>query len=166
MAWIPSKSGALPKLRMRIRDQGEKMGRTWVVVCDASRARLFRLGPQRQWQVIRELEHPESRAKGRDILTDRPGRVKQSASPDRPAMELTKPIHEVEAERFAHEIAKALEKGLAEDAYDRLVLVPPPQFLGLLRATINHTVAKRSELTLDKDYTALQPKDLDERVGL
>ena len=151
---------------MRIRDQGEKMGRTWVVVCDASRARLFRLGPQRQWQLIRELEHPESRAKGRDILTDRPGRMKQSASPDRPAMELTKPIHEVESERFAHEIAKALEKGLGENAYDRLVLVAPPHFLGLLRATINHTAAKRVELTLDKDYTALQPKDLAERVGL
>ncbi len=130
------------------------MGRTWVVVCDASRARLFRLGPQRQWQLIRELEHPESRAKGRDILTDRP------------AMEPTKPLHEVESERFAHEIAKTLEKSLAENAYDRLVLVAPPHFLGLLRATINHTVAKRVELTLDKDYTALQPKDLAERVGL
>src|SRR5260370_21568077 len=116
MAWIPSKSGALPKLRMRIRDQGEKMGRTWVVVCDASRARLFRLGPQRQWQVIRGLEHPERRAKGRDILTDPPGREKQSASPDRPPMEPTKPTHDLESERFAHEIAKALEKGLGWNA--------------------------------------------------
>lgn len=142
------------------------MGPTWVVVCDASRARFFRLGPQRQWQLVRELEHPESRAKGRDILTDRPGRVKQSASADRPAMEPTKPVHEVESERFAHEIAKALEKGHAENAYDRLVLVAPPHFLGLLRATISHTVAKRVELTLDKDYTALPPKDLAERVGL
>jgi protein required for attachment to host cells len=142
------------------------MGRTWVVVSDACRARLFRLGPRRQWQLIRELAHPESRAKGRDILTDRPGRMKQSGSPDRPAMELTKPPHEVESERFAHEIARVLELGLAENAYDRLALVAPPHFLGLLRATINHSVAKHVELTFDKDYTALQPKDLAERVWL
>ncbi len=140
------------------------MGRTWVVVGDGSRARLFRIGPRREWELIRELEHPAGRAKGRDIVTDRAGRVKQSFSPMRPAMELTKPLHAIEAERFAHAIAKILENGVAENAYERLVLVAPPHFLGLLRATIAPTVSKRVDQTFDKDYTALTPGELAERV--
>ena len=142
------------------------MGRTWVLVGDGSRARLFRVGPRRDWELIRELEHPETRAKARDIVTDRQGRVKQSASPMGPAMQLTKPLHAIESERFAHSIAKVLESGLADNAYDRVVLVAPPHFLGLLRSTIAATVAKRVELTFDKDYTALKPDDLAERLQL
>ncbi len=74
------------------------------------------------------------------------------------------PLHEIESERFAHSIAKVLEGGLADNAYERVVLVAPPHFLGLLRATISPNVAKRVELTLDKDYTALKPDELAERV--
>lgn len=141
------------------------MRRTWVVVCDASRGRLFRVGPSRKnWQLVRELEHPEGRAKGRDLVTDRPGRVKQSASPLRPAMEPPTSPHEVESERFAHSIARLLESGLAENAYEQLVLIAPPHFLGLVRAALSQTVAKHVELTLDKDYTALAVGDLAERI--
>jgi len=140
------------------------MGRTWVVVGDGSRARLFRVGPRRDWELIRELEHPQTRAKAKDIVTDRQGRVKQSASPMRSAMQLTKPLHAIEAEHFAHSVARVLESGLADNAYERVALVAPPHFLGLLRATIAPTVAKRVELTLDKDFTALKPDELAERI--
>lgn len=140
------------------------MGRTWVLVGDGSRARLFKVSAPRDWELIRELEHPETRAKARDLVTDRQGRVKQSASPMGPAMQLTKPLHAIESERFAHSVAKVLESGLADNAYDRVVLVAPPHFLGLLRATIAPTVAKRVELTLDKDYTALRADELAERI--
>ena len=142
------------------------MGRTWVVVGDGSRARLFRVGPRRDWELIRELEHPQTRAKARDIVTDRQGRVKQSTSPMRSAMQLTRPLHAIEAEHFAHSVAKVLESGLADNSYDHLVLIAPPHFLGLLRATISPNAAKRIELTLDKDYTALKPDELAERIRL
>jgi protein required for attachment to host cells len=79
-------------------------------------------------------------------------------------MEPTKPPHQVESDRFAHSIAKLLESGLAENAYEQLVLVAPPSFLGLLRAALSETVAKHIKLTLDKDYTALEVRDLAERL--
>jgi len=125
---------------------------------------LFRVGPRREWELIRELEHPKTRAKARDIVSDRQGRVKQSASPMRSAMQLTKALHAIEADHFAHSIAKVLESGLADNAYEKLALVAPPHFLGLLRATISSTVAKRVELTVDKDYTALKADELAERI--
>jgi len=82
----------------------------------------------------------------------------------RSAMQLTKPLHAIEAEHFAHSVARVLESGLADNAYERVALVAPPHFLGLLRATISSNVAKRVELTLDKDYTALKPDELAERI--
>jgi protein required for attachment to host cells len=142
------------------------MRATWVLVCDASKGRLFRVGPRRtDWQLIRELEHPQGRAKGRDLVTDRPGRVKQSATPLRPAMD-SKPPHQVESEAFAHSISKKLESGLAANAYEQLVLIAPPHFLGLLRAALSETVAKRVQVTFDKDYTALEVRDLAERIWI
>jgi protein required for attachment to host cells len=141
--------------------------RTWVVACDASRARIFQVGPRRdKWQLVRELEHPAGRAKGRDLLTDAPGRTKQSGSPTRPAMDPTTEPHEVESERFARSLAGILESGLAENGYQQLVLIAPPHFLGLLRAALPQNVAKHVERTLDKDYTALAARDLAERVAL
>lgn len=115
---------------------------------------------------MKEIEHPQGRAKGRDLLTDAPGRTKQSASPTRPAMDPTTEPHEVESERFARSIAGLLETGLAENAYQRLLLIAPPHFLGLLRGALSPNVAKHVERTLDKDYTALVARELAERVDV
>jgi protein required for attachment to host cells len=59
-----------------------------------------------------------------------------------------------------------LETGLAENAYERLFLIAPPHFLGLLRAALSPGVAKHVERTLDKDYTGLVARELAERIEL
>ncbi len=140
---------------------------TWVVICDASRCRIFEVGPRRdQWRMLQSIEYPQGRAKGQELLTDKPGRNQQSRSGVRPAMEPTTQPHEVEVERFALQIAKLLEARLAENAYERLALVAPPHFLGTLRSTLSANLAKHVVLSLDKDYTSLEPAELAERVPL
>ena len=59
----------------------------------------------------------------------------------------------VEAQKFARELAARLKGGLQEHAYDSLVVVAPPQFLGLLRHAISEQVKGRLVLWLDKDLT-------------
>ncbi len=62
----------------------------WVLVADASRARIFSVPEKdgKPWTLEKEFEHPESRAKATDLTTDVPGRVKQSfGQGSRPAME-------------------------------------------------------------------------------
>ncbi len=81
-------------------------------------------------------------------------------------MEPTTQPHEVEVERFALQIAKLLEARLAENAYERLALVAPPHFLGTLRSALSANLAKHVVLSLDKDYTSLEPAELAERVPL
>jgi protein required for attachment to host cells len=81
-------------------------------------------------------------------------------------MELPTQPHEVESARFAHEIAALLNRGLTDSAYERLILIAPPHFLGLLRVAISDDVAKRVELDLDKDYTAFDARELAERLEI
>jgi protein required for attachment to host cells len=138
--------------------------RTWIVLADASSARMY--APQangRDWTLTAELGHPQGRAKESELGRDRPGRVKQSAG-GRSAMEPPTPRKKVEMEKFARQIAQALDDALVRKAYDRLVLVAPPAFVGLLRGTLTERVTQRISATLEKDYLHLDPPELRERL--
>ncbi len=139
---------------------------TWILVCDASRARLFTTpGRGRPWTLLHELSHPESRLKGQAINSDKPGRTQQSSGAgSRPAMEPPTPPKEVEAEHFAAHLAEVLGNGHGHNAYARLVLVAPPHFLGLLRQSLSTQVSKRVTHSIDKDYTSLRQDELPERL--
>ncbi len=139
----------------------------WILVSNASRARLFATPSKlKPWALVQEFEHPESRAKGQDIMADAPGRVRQSAGAgSRPVMEPTTPPKEVEAEHFAQELAGVIEGGHGRNEFARLVLVAPPQFLGLLRKCLSAPASKRITATVDKDYTQVPDRDLPERVA-
>jgi protein required for attachment to host cells len=137
---------------------------SWILFADASNARLYQSqGRARKLTLLRELSHPESRAREMDLVSDQPGRVKQSRSAARPAMEST-PHKKVEADRFARELADALERGLDEGAYDRLILVAPPEFLGRLRRQLGERVSARIVAEVEKDYLHLEPRELRERL--
>ncbi|MDW8283663.1 MAG: host attachment protein [Myxococcales bacterium] len=135
---------------------------TWILVADASRARLFSTtGPQRPWKLVEEMEHPESRHKGIDLMADRPGRTQsRMRTGRRAAMEPDTDPREVEAMNFAQQVAQALERGLNEHAYARLVIAAAPHFLGLLRQKMSEQVAQRVVLSIDKDYAHVEDQDL------
>jgi protein required for attachment to host cells len=67
---------------------------------------------------------------------------------------------------FAHYIAETLESAHAQNAFDRLIIVAPPAFLGHLRAAMSHRLQKSIYATLDKDYTHLDTDELHERIAV
>jgi protein required for attachment to host cells len=142
---------------------------TWLLVCDASSARLFSSrGRQAPLNLLREFDHPAGHATNHELTTDKPGRVQQSAGPNKgssSAMEPHTSPKTVEQRHFAHDLADALHKGLGEGAYQHLVLVAPPHFLGLLRAVLDQQVEKQVRMSMDKDYTQLDVRELGERLA-
>jgi protein required for attachment to host cells len=138
--------------------------RTWIVLADAATARVYEpQADRRDWRLIAELTHPQGRAKESELGRDKPGRVKQSAG-SRAAMEPTTPRKQVEMEKFARQIAETLDEALVRKAFDRLVVVAPPAFVGLLRATLPERVESRIATTLEKDYLHLDPREVRERL--
>lgn len=150
---------------------------TWILISDASRARILATeGPDRPLRVVRELEHPESRAANHELVSDREGRTQNAAAPSRlgssagpskghrSAMEPHHTPKEVEHEHFARELVEALRRGALDDAYAHLVLAAPPQFLGTLRALLDDNVSRRLSVSLNKDYTHLPLGELATRV--
>jgi len=138
--------------------------RTWIVLADSGRARLYEVkGVRRDWTRVRELDHPESRLHESELLSDKPGRVKQSSG-RRAALEWRTPRHKVEAEKFAREVSKVLTAMVDALPPERIVLVTPPPFLGLLRDKLVARVEALIVSVVEKDYLHLEPPELKERL--
>lgn len=145
---------------------------TWVLIGDAARARLFEAADQGQkWNLIREFEHPQSRFANHDLVTDRPGRTQQSGGSNgqtaggRSAMEPPTDPKTEEHILFAHELAGELEKGLKQNQYTHLVLAAGPHFLGMLRDSLGAQVKKHLTASVDKDYTHMPARELQQRFS-
>lgn len=155
-----------------VKMKGTPYTSTWLVVADATRARLFQYdGFGTPLLLLKELVHPASRAKIHDLVTDRPGRVAQAhvgphpGHGSRSGMEPEfSPKHQ-EQEQFARQILAELDHGLATNLYGRLILVANPEFLGMLRRSASNEVLKHTVASLDKDYTTLPATNLEERLA-
>ncbi|HEX5137738.1 MAG TPA: host attachment protein [Planctomycetota bacterium] len=133
------------------------MGTTWILVGDASRARVFSFDKDdAPWRLLEEIEHPLGRARTSDLVSDRAGRQRQIGPP---LSQHTDPA-EQESHRFAERLSHVLQKGCDEHRFTRLVLVAPPRFLGYLRETLREPVARHVVVSLDKDYTLHDEKEL------
>ncbi|MDD5364838.1 MAG: host attachment protein [Gallionellaceae bacterium] len=132
------------------------MSITWIMVANASHARLFtNKGPNKGLELVKELEHPESREKAAELVSDRIGNYAGSGSYAQP----TDPkAHE--AERFAQEIAHELEQGRVNNAYEKLIMVTSAHFMGLLNGRITTQVKNKISSSINKDYTQLPVKEL------
>jgi protein required for attachment to host cells len=139
---------------------------TWILIADAGRARVFATrGRTEPWRAIGEFTHPRSRAMVRDIMPDKTGRIQQRVGGSRSAADPRTPPKEVEAERFAQQLAAELNDGLERGACRRLLLVAPPHFLGLLRQAATPAVRAAITASLDHDWTQVAVHDLPARLA-
>ena len=136
------------------------MSTTWILVANASQAKIYaNHGPKKGLQLIKELEHPESREKAANLVTDRPGHNQGHGNGHGAYVPATDPkAHE--ADRFALELARELEEGRTSNAYDRLIIAASAPFLGLLNGRLSNQVKSKLAESIEKDYTRLPVKEL------
>ena len=137
---------------------------TWIVVANSSRARLFEHAGGAALALRQEFEHPESRAKGSDLVSDRPGHTATDQG-RRTALDPDTDPKRVAQEQFARALAQALEQGRVQNRYGALVLVASAPFLGILRAQLPEGVKAMVRDSVDKDYTALAESELVAQLG-
>lgn len=130
--------------------------KAWIVVADSARARIF--GAKNRGGELTELEvryHPESRMRDRELQTDKPGRMYSMQGEFRSATEQT-PARKVEAERFAQDLSKYLDKKHHQQHFEHLVLVASPNFLGQLRNEFSDRLHKVVTHEINKDLSNLE----------
>ena len=128
---------------------------TWIVVTDASRARLFAANDHKEPpKLIKQLSHESSRVRGSEVISDRPGRSHKRVGPGRFSVADSRmDPREMEATHFAHELARMLDDARNRREFDQLAVAAPPQFLGLLRSSMSAQVKKHLARCIGKDYT-------------
>lgn len=140
-------------------------GTLWILVGNASRARLFATDAKAEgdWLLVEEFQHDESRAKSSELFNQ----------PDNPnAGTLHKPQpenepdarRELEHDRFARELSGYLDKAHDRHAFDKLVIAAPPEFLGRIRRLLSSRVKQRVLLDVDSDYSNVPARELPNRV--
>ena len=111
------------------------MSNTWILVADAARARLFELTRKGADPVeIACYSYPEGRSPGREQDHGRLPRVQESNSPSRHAIEPRTSLRDKHAHRFADTLSAVVQQGRQDGCYDKLILMGPPRFLGVLHA--------------------------------
>lgn len=128
------------------------MAKIWVLVADRSRARLFSANDDRSLREIESRLNPDGRAQDRELVSDRASRMPEMAGRPRGALEASSAEDHV-AEQFARALCDGLERGRTSGAYERLVLIAPPEFLGVLRAAAGEHVSRHVAAEIGKNLT-------------
>jgi protein required for attachment to host cells len=135
----------------------------WVVVADAARAVIFESGPLLDgFFRVHQLAHPETHAKAADLVSGDRGRTE--ANGRRAAFDRHTDPHRATVDAFAREVAGVLRDGRVTNQYERLVLVAPPTFLGLVRAHLDEQTARRVVHAIPHEWTDVADFDLPARV--
>jgi protein required for attachment to host cells len=134
---------------------------TWVVVADASGARIFAFEEKNEaWRLVEEVKGDGS------------GHPDQTGDFGKKASEHKGALHghgeqnpkETTERRFAHTLAHMLERGLTNKAFAKLALVAPPKLLGDLRENLSRGLQACLVTEVHKDYVHFNPKELQEHL--
>lgn len=161
------------------------MSTTWIVVADRSRARIFtpvegehtpldeivhfagRAGfvgeekyPAETLDEVEDLVHPESEQMRQELEPDHPGRTKKSPGTSSAYETTHTDTRHQTAEDFAREIVDRLDHARQENQFDRLILVSPPLFLGVLRKKLPHALKSLVAHEIDKDFIKLSAQEI------
>jgi protein required for attachment to host cells len=142
------------------------MPKTWIVVADSSRARVFEvLDRNEKLHEIDDLVNPEGRQGERDLRTDTRGRFygRGEQLQGHTATPNTDPMTH-ESQLFAKTVANYLDQAHIEHRYERLCLIAAPKFLGLLREKLGKDTKQLVFEELDKDISWRDGRQVEEYV--
>jgi protein required for attachment to host cells len=132
----------------------------WILVANASKAKLFaNHGPKKGLQLLKELDHPESRQKNADLVSDRAGFMQSSGNGHGARQPASEPKQN-EARSFAQSLAQELQHGRSTNQYHRAIIVAPPAFMGLLNNQLDGPTTQVVSDRFEKDYTKATEKEL------
>lgn len=136
------------------------MNRTWIVVADACRARFFAADrPAGPLVEMESLSNPQARLHEGDLVSDRAGRD-VSGNGGRHGLGTPNAAKTESTQRFAGEVCAVLEDGRRRHAFDRLYVLSPPTFLGMLRRHQSNGLRGLVTREIAKDVSTQTPEQI------
>lgn len=140
------------------------MSTTWIITAHRGGAKLYEHTAHDQLTLVRDIPHPDGDLKNHEIDADRDGRGMESrgvgGSPMSREVDAT---HKV-AQDFARTLADLLDRARGDGAYEQLVLVAEPHFLGLLRAALPPATGALVVGSVDRELSRASVDDLREHL--
>lgn len=137
-------------------------------------------GPGTEMKVIREFPHPEGRLKAGEIDADRAGRGHQApasvgpgqsgrstrdvAAYGQPMVTREQDATDRVAGMFARDLNDFLKDATNRGKFDRLVVVAPPSFLGMIREHMGSAVERKVTHSINKDLGDADARTLREHI--
>lgn len=133
---------------------------TWILVADASRARIFSadkaLSPLNE---IRALTSPEARLHEGDLVTDKGGRDRNPGVGAHGLNVADEHKHD-NADRFAAHVCQELEAARNAGELRKLYVVAAPSFLGMLRRHQSSSLRQMVAGEVDKNLSTQDPASI------
>jgi protein required for attachment to host cells len=128
--------------------------KTWVLVADGAQAKVFvgdKIGTGLQEVPIERFDG--TRARSRELVTDKPGRLQSDASAggQRSATEPRTDPHRHAEAMFIKHVAEHVESAVKSGEVNQLVLVAAPRALGDLRNELSDYVRQRVVAEIDRE---------------
>jgi len=136
-----------------------KHKKTWVLVADGTRARIF---VKRFKSLNNVMGHDlvSDNLRDREIYMDKPGRGFESANPTRHAYQPRTDWHEYQKQIFAKEICTILEQANETQDFDELIIISPPKMLGDIRTYLGKQIVSKVTAEIPKDISKLSEYEL------
>jgi protein required for attachment to host cells len=142
------------------------MPKTWVLIADTTRARVFLAEkPMGGLEEVDVLVHTESRLHEQELTSDqRPGRRQGSDGTGGHSMGHEDDPKRQEHLRFARQISNYLAEAHNDRRFERLYVVAAPAFLGDLRGSLPKAVAQSITGEIPKNITRLAVAEIREHL--
>ena len=133
-----------------------------VLVTDGRKTLFFRNeGDENQIDLRTENFDEREDLKDREMKTDAPGAIGQSAGySGRVAYEETD-FHQLEEDRWAVAAAEEVNKRVLRNDFDQLVIVAPPKTLGQIRKKLHKEAERRLLCEIPKERTGRPTPDIE-----
>ncbi len=133
-----------------------KKPKLWYAIADGGRARFVERDENGAFRTVTSFVSKDLHSRARDLGTDKPGRVMESATTGRSAMEPRRDLKELAKEEFVKLVAEELVSEHGQGAFDQLMLVAPVGVLTELKRKLVGPVAR----LVEKDLTNVPDHEL------
>lgn len=141
------------------------MSTTYILVADRARAKIVAVEADDARLVeVGCFANPDARRPARELERSRAPRVDESMGSQRHAIEPRTTTADKVSRRFARLLGATLREAHDARRFDRLMLVAPPRFLGMLAAALPKSVRACVADERALDLSACSPDELRDRL--